>query len=201
MGHGRAPAATLCHPAPPSPGQRGPSTTDTLYHHLPTPPGPSPCRAGGWRWLATLQPVPRAQIGAMPGKVMVLPALAQPLARPRGQRQPLANSLLSLHLVHPVRPRGSPYSTVPPRRRHGHLLAPRALGAEGKSRSGVAPAVFRGWMLAGCPGGSVPGGGDTLQPACRSPLGSASPRLPAHIARAVPDPAGSGHRCCLNVLV
>lgn len=157
--------------------QHHPGATDTLYHHLPTPPGPSPCRAGGWRWLATLQPVPRAQIGAMPGKVTVLPALAQPLARPRGQRQPLANSLLSLHLVHPVRPRGSPYSTVPPRRRHGHLLAPRALGAEGKSRSGVAPAVFRGWMLTGCPGARCRVGGTRRsQPAAhlwgRRPLGS-----------------------------
>lgn len=63
--------------------------------------------------------------------------------------------------MHPVRPRGSPYSTVPPPCRHGHLLAPGALGAEGKSRSRMAPAVFWGWMFTGCPGARCRGGDRT----------------------------------------
>lgn len=133
----------------------------------------------------------------MPSKVMVLPTLAQPPAQPRGRWESLANSLLSLHLAHPVWPRGSPYSAVPSRRRHGHLLAPRALGAEGKSQSGVAPAVFRGWMLTGCPGGLRAGRGDALQPGC--PLASPrtllllclSFRSPAVLVRAILPPLGA----------
>lgn len=166
MGHGRAPAAT-------QPGAVGshhhPRATNPVCHHLATLPG----RCQGWRWPLVAVPSPTLPHHPSPAVPRLVPRAQVGNARQvaawhssGASGSPwLTLSSLSARRV----PTLSPHSTVLPRRHHGHLLAPRALGAEGKSRSRLALVVFRGWV------GAQRWGGVTA-----AAPGVASPQLPVH---------------------
>lgn len=197
MGHGQAPTATLCHS-----GQGSGVPAPLWCHRHPVPPPPLQ--------MTAIPPVPSVpwlpchtwchETGAMPAKVMVCRPRHSLWHGPRASGSPwltLSSFSASCTRCDPVALRTAP----------SHLPAGMAISSRlalWEQKESLGPGWHQQCFGAGCSQaarGLGAGWGDAPQPACRTPLGSASPRLPTHVAHAVSNPASSGHLCRLNVLV